>query len=200
VPRLFTQNGRDFYEVASLLQKSLRRGDIVMAARAVNELLPRYANYCWNRLLTVSAEDCADLVTGEVVALYDAWRKVNEGVKDNSKGRIFLAKAIIILAKCRHSRDADELNLLVADRIPDADFDAAIATCEAVALDAGDFDIPDYVYDVHTRRGKRLGKTKQQFLINEHDALTDATTLFANFDQMASSETYVQPELPELSA
>jgi hypothetical protein len=69
---LFTKNGRDFYEVASLLQKSLRRGDIVLASRAANELLPRYANYFWNRLLVVSAEDCHDLVTGEVVALYDA--------------------------------------------------------------------------------------------------------------------------------
>ena len=38
-PRLVTKNGRDFYEVASLLQKSLRRGDIVMCSRAVNELL-----------------------------------------------------------------------------------------------------------------------------------------------------------------
>src|SRR3954470_3106395 len=120
--KLWTKNGRDFYEVASLLQKSLRRGDIVMAARAVNELLPRYANYCWNRLMTVSAEDCADMVTGEIVALYDAWAKVNESSRDNSKGRVFFAKAIVILARCRHSRDADELNLLVADRLPDDEF------------------------------------------------------------------------------
>ena len=69
--------------------------------------------------MTVSAEDCADLVTGEVVALYDAWLKVNENDQGNSKGRIFFAKAVIILATARHSRVADELNLLVSDRLPD---------------------------------------------------------------------------------
>ena len=98
--QLFTKNGRRFDEVASLFQKSLRRGDIVMASRAVNELLPRYGSYVWNRLLVVSAEDCHHLVTGEVVALYDAWSKVNAKVPDNSKGRVFFAKAIIVLARC----------------------------------------------------------------------------------------------------
>jgi hypothetical protein len=194
---LFTKNGRDFLEVASLLQKSLRRGDVVMCSRAVNELLPRYANYCWNRMMTVSAEDCADLVTGEVVALYDAWVKVNAGKGDKSKGRVFFAKAIIILARCRHSRDADELNLLVADRLPDDEFDAAIAACEPQVTDVDDPDwtIPEWALDVHTRRGRVRGKTKKQFIREEHDALVRPMTLFENFDEMAASRTYVEPQL-----
>jgi hypothetical protein len=36
-PPPFTKGGREFYEVASMLQKSLRRGDVVLAARAVDE-------------------------------------------------------------------------------------------------------------------------------------------------------------------
>ena len=145
--------------------------------------------------MTVSAEDCADMVTTEIVALYDAWEKVNQGKGDKSKGRVFFAKAIIILARARHSRDADELNLLVADRLPDEQFDAAVAECEAI-IDAtdSDFDIPAYVYDVHTRRGKKLGRTKRLFIVEEHDALSNAATVFANFDEMAASSTYVQPE------
>lgn len=195
--QLLTKTGRAFDEVSSLLQKSLRRGDIVMAARAANELLPRYANYTWNRLMTVSAEDCADMVTGEVVSLYDAWLKVNESSKDNSKGRVFFAKAIVILARCRHSRDADELNLLIVDRLPDEIFDEALRECEVVANTATtDWEIPAYVYDCHTRRGKRMmGKTKAQFIVEEHAALTNSTTIFRNFDEMAASETFIQPEL-----
>jgi hypothetical protein len=38
---LFTKDGHEFLDVASLLQKSLKRADVVMAAAAVNELLPR---------------------------------------------------------------------------------------------------------------------------------------------------------------
>lgn len=198
--QLFTKNGRDFYEVASLLQKSLRRGDIKYAACAVNELFPKYANYCWNRLMTVSAEDCADLVTGEIVALHDAWVQVNKGKSDNSKGRIFLAKAILILARARHSRDADELNLLVVDRLPAGEFDAALAACDELITEvdaAWDGTIPRWVYDVHTRKGRRMGMTKAQFVRDEHDALTDPVTLFANIDEMIDSPAYVEPEFKD---
>ena len=199
-PPLVTKGGRDFFEVPSLSQKSLRRGDLVYAARAVDELLPRYANYCWNRLLIVSAEDCAEMVTAEIVGLYDAWLKVMENTNPNAKrpamaSRVFLLKAIVLLAKCQHSRDADELGLLVVDRLPDADFDAAIAECEAAVVSDDDWLIPHYVYDVHTRRGKRQGKTRTHFIRDEHEALSDASTMFANFDEMADSDSYVQAKL-----
>jgi replication-associated recombination protein RarA len=193
--RLLTKNGRAFDEVASLLQKSLRRDDIVFAARAADELFPRYANYIWNRLLTVSAEDCAGIITGEVVALFDGWQKVNASTRDRSRGRVFISKAIILIARARKSRDADELNLLVVDRIPDEDFDAALAACESVEADPS-WTIPDYVYDCHTRRGKARGKTKAEFLRAERDALVNQTTVFVNLDEMIDSIEYVQPELP----
>lgn len=189
-----TKGGYDFYEVASLLQKSLRRGDMVLAARAANELFPKYTNYVWNRLMTVSAEDCASLVTTEIVALYDAWFKVNSN-KAGDKGRVFIAKAIVILAKCKHARDADELNLLVSDRYPEDSFAAeVIAEAEAlIGVDSEDFVIPEYVYDVHTRRGKRMGKTKPQFMREESEGLTDKSTVFDNLDQMIDSGTFVPP-------
>jgi replication-associated recombination protein RarA len=198
--KLFTKNGRDFFEVASLLQKSLRRGDITLAAAAVNELFPKYANYCWNRLMTVSAEDCADFVTGEIVALYDGWSKVNQG-KAEVKGRIFFAKAIIILCRARKSRDSDELNLLVIDRLPDAQFDAAVAACDVTISEADlswDGRIPEYVYDVHTRKGKKAGKTKRQFIREERDDLVNAApSIFANLDEMIDTDGWVEPEYRE---
>lgn len=194
----FTRNGRDFFEVASLLQKSLRRGDVVLASAAVNELLPTYGNYVWNRLMTVSAEDCADFVTSEVVALYDAWVKVNQSVPAKTKGRIFFAKAVIILARAKHSRDADELNILVADRLPPEELDRLLKECtETISRDdvALQGSIPSWVYDVHTRRGKSMGKTKAMFLRDERDALTDPHTVFANLDEMIDSQRYVEPQM-----
>src|SRR5215471_14129724 len=133
--RPMTKNGRDFYEVSSLQQKSLRRGDLIMSARAASELLPKYASYVWNRLMVVSAEDCGDLVTGEVVALYDAWSKVRPAPSASKplKGYIFFFKALVILARCRHSRDADEVLLLVTERLPDAEFDDAVQQCARIS-------------------------------------------------------------------
>ena len=33
-------------------------------------------------------------------------------------------------------------------------------------------DVPDYTFDVHTRKGKKMGRTKEQFFHDEHEALT----------------------------
>lgn len=102
---LRTQRGYDFYEVASALQKSIRRGDAKLAGYMALELFPRYAEYCWKRLLTISAEDCHGLVTQEIKALYDSFHVVNKGKRgEDLKGRIFISKAVIILCTCGHSR------------------------------------------------------------------------------------------------
>ena len=190
-----TKSGMDFYEVASLLQKSLRRGDSTLAARAANELFPQYANYTWNRLLTVSAEDCHGVITHEIVALFDAWTQVNTNKSPKDKGRIFLAKAIVLLAQAKHSRDADSLNILVSDRLPEDNFRAEIEETEAIIGIPGEhFEIPGWVYDVHTRRGKQMGKTKADFLREEEEALVNRTSMYANLDQMIASPTFVEPE------
>ena len=209
--RLQTRNGHDFYECASLLQKSLRRGDIVYAARACDELLPRYANYVWNRLFVVSAEDCAELVTQEVMACYLAWCKLNEDRNARTPGgtrperwpgqgwqkpgsRVFFMKAVVLLAKCKHSRDADELGLLCSTRLPATEFKRALRECESAWDDEEWWDMPEWSMDVHTRAGKRAGLTKADFIRAEHDALVNSTSIFRNFDEMAKGQRYVQPE------
>lgn len=194
-----TRNGYDFFVVSSLLQKALRRGDIVLAAKACVELLPRYRNYAWNRLMVVSAEDCHDLVTHEIVALYEAWRKVGGDTTSKKPGKaegwIYYAKAIVLLAKCQHSRDQDELIHLVVNRMPPEVFEAALAQVEQVFdVDDGDFEIPAYVYDKHTQQGRRMGKNNDDFLREEHDDLVNAPpSVFGNFDQMLETWGYVEP-------
>lgn len=38
---------------------------------------------------------------------------------------------------------------------------------------AGRMDVPEYVFDCHTRKGKAMGKTKQQFFREEENALAN---------------------------
>jgi hypothetical protein len=47
------------------------------------------------------------------------------------------------------------------------------------------------VYDVHTRRGKSRGKTREDFLRQEH-AVMD-TSMFLNFDEMVNAWGYIEP-------
>ena len=167
---LKTQRGYDFYEVASALQKSIRRADVKLAGYMALELFPRYAEYCWKRLLTISAEDCHGLITQEIKSLYDAFWVINRGKKgDDLKGRIFISKAVIILCTCKHNRDADLLSNYIYDKqalISDEEIENLM---EEVRKE--DTKIPDYVYDCHTIRGKKMGKTKKQFFIEEENAL-----------------------------
>lgn len=167
---LVTQNGYDFYEVSSALQKSIRRGDLKLAGYMALELFPRYSKYCWKRLLTISAEDCYGVVTQEIWSLYQAFKMVNEGKSgDRMGGRVFISKAVILLCQCKHNRDADLLSNYVHDRkwgLTDEEIEAYFDEVRRTKAE-----IPEYVYDVHTIKGKRRGKTKADFFSDEEMAL-----------------------------
>lgn len=164
---LKTKNGYDFFEVSSTLQKAIRRGDAKVAGIAALELFPRYRNYTWKRLLTISVEDTWGIITNEIQALYNAFKFVNEG-KNKAQGRIFISKAVILLCEAKKSRDADHLQNLVYDDIGMEDEDVQRYIEE---LENEPMEIPDYAYDVHTRKGKMMGKTKRDFFIEEQKAL-----------------------------
>lgn len=166
-----TVRGYDFYEVASVVQKAIRRGDALYAGYFALELFASgYSKYVWKRLLTISAEDCFSAVTREIWALWESFKFINEKVKDKEKGRIFISKAILLLCQCAKSRDADHLQCLCYDRKMLIDETYAQNLLEATEPTYR-VDIPEYAYDVHTLRGKRMGKTKEDFFREEHNSL-----------------------------
>jgi len=165
--QLKTVRGYALLEVASALQKAIRRSDARLAGYWTIELFEsNYREYMWRRLLTISAEDCWGVITKEIESLYHSWQFIDRQKKGG--GRIFAAKAAILLSQAAKCRDADHLTNLVYDknavdpRQVEADLDEARKSQEA---------IPDYAFDCHTMQGKRAGKTKTEFFIEEHDAL-----------------------------
>ena len=169
---LVTQNNYDLYEVASALQKSIRRGDTKTAGFFALELFPRYAEYCWRRLLTISAEDCYGIITKEIKALYDSFWVINKNNKgDNLKGRIFISKAVILLSEAKHNRDADLLSNYIYDKRIGLDDDVINNYFDEVRKE--NIKMPEYVYDVHTIKGKKRGKTKRDFFIEEEKSLAN---------------------------
>ena len=165
--RLMTTRGYQLSDVASALQKTIRRGDARLAGYFAIEMFESgYAAYAWRRLLTISAEDCAGIVTQEIKALYDSWVIIDRAQK--GRGRVMLAKATILLCMAKKSRDADHLDILIYD--PKAVSDAVIEKTLAAAR-ASEEPIPDYAFDCHTGKGIRAGKTRKQFLLDEDAAL-----------------------------
>lgn len=161
---LRTIKGYDFYEAASALQKAIRRADHRVAGFFALELWSsNYVDYVWKRLLTISAEDCYGLITKEILALHEAYEYVTKG--KTGKGRIFISKAVLLLCDVRKSRDADHLQNFIYDR-NEVDVDRWI---EDVRMNP--IPVPQYTFDVHTKRGKMMGKTKEQFFREEFKAL-----------------------------
>lgn len=163
--QLRTVNGYDFYEVASALQKAIRRSDAKVAGFFALELWQsKYTDYLWRRLFVISAEDCYGIITQEIESLFKAYCFINEKAKE-PKGRIFVSKAVLLLCECRKSRDADHLQNLVYDR-KDCDVEKWIEDVRRSPIE-----VPEYTFDVHTRNGKMKGKTKADFFREELEAL-----------------------------
>lgn len=167
-----TARGYDFYEVASVVQKAIRRGDALYAGYFALELFASgYSKYVWKRLLTISAEDCFSAVTREIWALWESFKFINEKVKDKEKGRIFISKAVLLLCQCAKSRDADHLQCLCYDKKMLIDESYAQKLLSEVR-ESYELEIPQYAYDVHTLKGKMMGKTKADFFKEEMNSLT----------------------------
>jgi replication-associated recombination protein RarA len=162
-----TIRGYPFGEVASALQKAIRRADARLAGYWTIELFESgFKEYLWRRLLTISAEDCWGCITFEIEALYRSWQVIERTKKGG--GRIFASKAAILLAQARKCRDADHLTNLVYDP---AKIDSRALEAELEEVRRLKEAVPDYALDCHTRRGKAAGKTRQDFFRDEHGAL-----------------------------
>ena len=143
-----TQRGYDIYELLSALQKDIRRGNEYQAVHWAVELESFNAKMVWNRLRVIASEDVGlanplapiiiDVLEREYIAFKDP--------KDEEKvsHRLFLVHAVLLLARSPKSRIVD--NLL-----------------NVVYNDESKLEIPDYALDMHTYRGKKMGRGVEHF-------------------------------------
>ena len=101
-----TKHGYNMFDMSSMLQKAIRRGDWTRAGFAACELYYSFYNYLWKRLLVISAEDCYDAVTHEIIALRMADDEVNANKKPGEiRDQIFVSKAIMLLVRANKNRE-----------------------------------------------------------------------------------------------
>jgi replication-associated recombination protein RarA len=185
--KLVTQNGHDFYVIASLFQKAIRRGEAELAGYAANELFAGYYSFLWNRILICSAEDIYGYLTQELLALKLVCNEYNKSKPKDKKTKIFVAKAVVLLLQASKNRDADYLACsLMRHDLPELknklllDEEKGTIKLEDCKFD-GNF--PEYVYDKHTLKGKLLGKTSQEFDKIEGESLNPKQVgLFDDWD------------------
>ena len=142
-----TTRGYDIYELLSALQKDIRRGNEYEALFWAIELESFNRRMLWNRLQVIASEDIgpANPIMPVIIQTlenqyFDALRRKSDTY------RLFLANAVVILARSCKSRIVDDLLNIVYGQIQHED---------------KKLPIPDYALDMHAyierkEDGKRL--------------------------------------------
>ena len=149
-----TQNGRDFYELLSALQKCIRRGLEYKAVRFAVEIEDFNPTALWNKLETIASEDIG-LVNPLMPILIEVLRKQYGKAKENlqrlekNEHRIFLVNAVVCLCHSSHSRITDDLLWIAYNEM-------------------GLEPIPDFALDgIHTVRETKEGRENWDLVVNE---------------------------------
>jgi len=150
-----TKNGHDLYDTVEVMKRAFEDLDIEGIGYTANEIGVRYKKYLWNVLLSEYSGKCSPNLAMELNSL----KKVDfEQIGEKNETPLYLAKGIVLLLKEWKGYDL---------------IDMRNAKVETRPLDSGPrhMRVPDYVYDCHTVIGRKRGKTKRQFVVEEQASL-----------------------------
>lgn len=167
---LYTKHGHSMFDVSSMIQKALRRGDADNAYYAASEMAERYRSYLWKRILCTSVEDCHDMVTGAVLDLRE--RDMAMTKKDGA----LLSEAVSIILHARKSRDADWFVCNLQN---------SRARRELTKYVANPTDDPTLA----TKNGHKVTDV-MQFLLSAIDAIDDESAGYASYEVVARYPDY----------
>jgi replication-associated recombination protein RarA len=145
-----TENGYEFGECSSAMQKCIRRGDEKGALYWAVELdKSGYGEYVWKRLRIMTSEDVGlaePTMPAVIHGLYETWAQLKKKKDDRQEPwRLQLVHAVILLSRARKSRIVDHALLVY------------------YMGDLPRLEVPDVAKDKHTLAGKRKGRGWQHF-------------------------------------
>lgn len=146
-----TRNGLPGDEVISALQKSIRRGNETCAVEMAYEMYitsEQYEDKLWRRLSAIAVEDVGfgNEMAPVVVDTLDRQRQ--KFPYTDGDRPLFFMHAIRYLCRCQKERSTDCLKNIVIKK-----FEQGFVPS-----------IPDYAYDVHTDKGRAMGRDVMHFL------------------------------------
>jgi replication-associated recombination protein RarA len=104
----------------------------------------------WNRLRVIASEDVgiANPIAPLIIDVLANEYKTTKAKKNDDSHRLFLVNAVLFLAKCPKSRLVDDLLITVYGN---------------TKFKHERLEIPDYAIDIHTLRGKMMGRGYKHF-------------------------------------
>ena len=139
--RLRTENGYDYFEAVSALQKSIRRGLRRRPRFGPSSWIPSFQILCGIGSRFICSEDIG-IADPQTIILVEALRQQYQLVKLRPDRRIILCNAVLALCQAKKSRLADNMTCVVNRR----------RVHEGWRLP-----IPDFAIDQTRRRGRRWG-------------------------------------------
>lgn len=149
--RVRTVHGIAADELISALQKSIRRGLVEQAALIAYEMYAsgvELEGQLWKRLQVISVEDVG-FGWREAPAVIDALYRMHRRVPRSDVRFLYALHAVRLLALCPKDRTSDEMAWWTSSRVD-----------SGTELPR----IPDYALDVHTRRGREMGRGDEHWL------------------------------------
>jgi replication-associated recombination protein RarA len=155
-----TKHGYDHYELLSALQKSIRRGMEYEAVHFAVELEEFNPTMLWNRLKVMASEDVGP-ANPLMPLLIDVLQKnylTEKSKLGESQYKLFFINAVVCLCRSQKSRITDDLlNIVYTER------------------DGNKFlSIPDFALDMHTAKGKALGRGVDYFFVEGNKVANEA--------------------------
>ena len=156
--------------IISALQKFIRRGKTQEAARAAYELFltgEELSEYLWERLMVISAEDVG-MGQPDAPAVVSALERAAESVGyDSPDYPILFVHAVRYLCSCPKERGSSILSSVTKRQIRDKE----------------PFELPDYVFDMHTVEGQNRGRDFNHFL-------SEAAKVYPEAERSQDEEAY----------
>ena len=157
------------FRMGAALQIAITHRDMDMMGYYMNEMRYEDRNLLWEVFIDFAKHYTTGNILNEIEALRSADNIVNDKKKD--KDEIFISKAAIILCQANDECFETMLSSDVVKHFKCIDWTDVrtkpIADCRLV-----DGEIPEWVYDCHTLKGKKMGKTDWDMTTSEQAALT----------------------------
>ena len=149
---LLTRKGYNFHECLSSLQKSIRRAREEQALFWALELESFNPKALWSRLRIIASEDIG-IANNSIAILIDALNRAY----DQKQELLFVAHAVLALCRSEKSRIVDDFCIVVQR--------------------SKNLKIPDYALDMHTSRGKLMGRGLKHFHEVGSKLVNESTTI-----------------------
>lgn len=179
------QQSMEPYESGKGLMIAISHRDMDMIGYYIDMLRREYREYIWQILLYLATNEAEIDILDEISALNEADEIVNRNKTD--KDEIFVSKAALILCYVDdnsidgiESSDMIDVHKLIDWRQYNI---KPIEKC----YDSR-HEIPDWVYDCHTLKGRKMGRTDWDMVVDEQNALHPKK--FAYFDNASWLYTF----------